>query len=215
MPEETEQETRMRRIDPKLEAIGWKLIKYHESKPLSSYLSHAIEEYPTSNGPVDYALIDQGQLIALVEAKKLGTGPQSVLVQAQRYAQGVKYPTFDFDEFRVPFIYSTNGKVFWFQDLRRSDSRSRKVSGFHTPGALREMLEKDVEACCRWFKDNPNRHPRLRPYQIDANDAVEDAICAGKRQMMLAMATGTGKTYVIVSQIYRLLKSGFAKRILK
>ena len=27
------------------------------SKPLSSYLSHAIEEYPTSNGPVDYALV--------------------------------------------------------------------------------------------------------------------------------------------------------------
>lgn len=77
------------------------------------------------------------------------------------------------------------------------------------------MLGKDVEACCNWFRDNPNRHPRLRPYQIEANDAVEEAICAGKRQMMLAMATGTGKTYVIVSQIYRLLKSGFAKRILK
>jgi type I restriction enzyme R subunit len=57
MTEETEQETRKRRIDHKLEASGWKLIKYHESKPLSSYLSHDIEEYPTSNGPVDYALV--------------------------------------------------------------------------------------------------------------------------------------------------------------
>ena len=54
---ETEQETRKRRIDPKPEATGWKLIKDHESKPLSSYLSHAIVEYPTSNGPVDYALV--------------------------------------------------------------------------------------------------------------------------------------------------------------
>jgi type I restriction enzyme R subunit len=173
MPEETEQETRKRRIDHKLEAIGWKLIKCHESKPLSSYLSHAIEEFPTSNGPVDYALVDRRQIIALVEAKKLGTDPQNVLVQAQRDAQGVREPTFDFDGFRVPFIYSTNGVVFWFQDLRRSDSRSRKVLGFHTPGALREMLGKDVEACCNWFRDNPNRHPRLRPYQIEANDAVE------------------------------------------
>lgn len=76
-----------------------------ESKSLSSYLSHAIEEYPTSNGPVDYALVDQGQIIALVEAKKLGTGPQNVLVQAQRYAQGVRETRFDFDGFRVPFIY--------------------------------------------------------------------------------------------------------------
>jgi len=90
MPEETEQETRKRRIDRKLEAIDWKLIKYLETKPLSSYLSHAIEEYPTSNGPVDYALVDHGQIIALVEAKRLGTDPQNVLVQAQRYAQGVK-----------------------------------------------------------------------------------------------------------------------------
>ena len=214
MPEETERETRKRRIDHKLEAIGWKVIRYNESKPLSSYLSHAIEEYPTSNGPVDYALVESGQIIALVEAKKLGTGPQNVLVQAQRYAQGVKDSTFDFDGFRVPFIYSTNGEVFWFQDVRKPDSRSRKVSGFHTPGALRETLEKDIKASCNWFNGNPNRHPRLRPYQIEANDAVEEAIADGKRRMMLAMATGTGKTYTIVSQIYRLLKSGFAKRIL-
>jgi type I restriction enzyme R subunit len=181
---------------------------------LSSYLSPAIEEYPTSNGHADYALVDNGQIFAVVEAKKVTLGPQNVLVQAQRYAQGVDDSPFNFDGFRVPFIYSTNGEIFWFQDLRRSNSRSRKVSGFHTPGALREILEKDVEACCVWFKEHPNRHPRLRPYQIEANDAVEDAICAGKRRMMLAMATGTGKTYTIVSQIYRLMKSGLAKRIL-
>lgn len=141
-------------------------------------------------------------------------GPQNVLVQAQRYARGVTDSPFNFDGFRVPFIYSTNGEIFWFHDLRTSDSRSRRVSGFHTPGALREMLEKDVEPCCDWFKEQPNRHPRLRPYQIEANNAVEDAICAGKRRMMLAMATGTGKTYTIVSQIYRLMESGLAKRIL-
>ena len=52
MPEDTERGTRKWRIDHKLEAIGWKVIKYHETKPLSSYLSHAIEEYPASNGPV-------------------------------------------------------------------------------------------------------------------------------------------------------------------
>ncbi|NOR78037.1 MAG: hypothetical protein GQ523_06385 [Methanophagales archaeon] len=92
MTEETEQETRKRRIDHKLEAIGWKLIKYHESKHLSSYLSHAIEEYPTSNGPVDYALVDQGQIIAVVEAKKLGTGPQNVLVIIFVIAFGIAQP---------------------------------------------------------------------------------------------------------------------------
>jgi len=214
MPDETERETRKKRVDRKLEAVGWEITKYDKSKPLSSYLSNAIEEYPTLTGPVDYALVDHGQILALVEAKRLGIATQSVLSQSQRYSTGVASSPYDFDGFRVPFIYSTNGAIFWFQDLRKSDSRSRTVSGFHTPGALREIFERDAYACCNWFKDNPNTHRGLRPYQIEANDATENAISNGKRRMLLAMATGTGKTYTIVSQIYRLMKSGFAKRIL-
>src|SRR5207253_2786674 len=52
------------------------------------------------------------------------------------------------------------------------------------------------------------------PYQIDANAAVEKAIAERKRQMLVAMATGTGKTFTTVNQVYRLMKSGVAKRIL-
>jgi type I restriction enzyme R subunit len=32
--------------------------------------------------------------------------------------------------------------------------------------------------------------------------------------MLLAMATGTGKTFMTVNEVYRLMKSGVAKRIL-
>jgi len=212
--DETEHETRKNRINRKLEDAGWKVTRYDESKPLSFYSSHALEEYPTESGPADYALVAHGQILAVIEAKRLAVGPQNVLVQAQRYSKGVTDSPFNFEGFRVPFIYSTNGEIFWFQDVRKPDSRSRKVSGVHTLGALKEMLEKNIEPCCEWFKGTPNRQPHLRPYQIEANDAVEDAICAGKRRMMLAMATGTGKTNTIVSQIYRLMKSGLAKRIL-
>ena len=35
-----------------------------------------------------------------------------------------------------------------------------------------------------------------------------------ERQMLLAMATGTGKTFTLVDPIYRLMKAGVAKRIL-
>jgi type I restriction enzyme R subunit len=35
-----------------------------------------------------------------------------------------------------------------------------------------------------------------------------------KRQMLVAMATGTGKTFTMVNQVYRLMKSGVARRIL-
>ena len=60
----------------------------------------------------------------------------------------------------------------------------------------------------------PNNHPLLRPYQFEANTGVEQAIADRKRQMLLAMATGTGKTFTMVNQVYRLMKSGVAKRIL-
>jgi type I restriction enzyme R subunit len=35
-----------------------------------------------------------------------------------------------------------------------------------------------------------------------------------KRQMLIAMATGTGKTFTMVNQIYRLMEAGAAKRIM-
>jgi len=210
----TESATRRDHIDPKLAATGWVVTPYVQNIPIESYTHHAIEEYPTSNGPVDYALVVDGLIIALVEAKKIGVSPNSVLIQAQRYARGVEDSPYDYQGFRVPFIYSTNGKLFYFQDLRLEKSRSREVSGFHTPEALMEYLGRDFNASYSWFQENPNTNPRSRPYQVDANDSIEDALTKNKRHMMVAMATGTGKTFMIVSQIYRLMKSGLAKRIL-
>ena len=76
------------------------------------------------------------------------------------------------------------------------------------------MLSRDFDVECDWFTENPNQHPWLRPYQIDANAAIEEAIAERKRQMLVAMATGTGKTFTLVNEIYRLMKSGVGKRIL-
>ena len=121
---------------------------------------------------------------------------------------------FNFDGLRVPFLYSTNGEVIWFHDVRHPLHRSRRTADFHTPAALQEMLGRDFEHDCRWFASNPNEHHRLRPYQIEANTAIEEAIANRKRQMLIAMATGTGKTFTMVNQVYRLMKSGVARRVL-
>lgn len=50
-----------------------------------------------------------GAPVAVIEAKKLTVGPQNVLTQAQRYARGIAGATTRFGEYRVPFLYSTNG----------------------------------------------------------------------------------------------------------
>jgi type I restriction enzyme R subunit len=206
-----EEATRKRLIEKALHEAGWPVEAYAENK---KYGTAAVSEYETITGPADYVLFHEARAVAAVEAKKLGLGPQNVLVQAQRYARGFRGGDFKFGEFHLPFVYSTNGKAFWFQDLRAENSRSRQVAKFHTPDALEEFLTRDRTSAVGWLENNPNDNQFLRPYQLEAIDSIERALRSGKREMLLAMATGTGKTFVAVSLIYRLLKSGFAKRIL-
>src|SRR5262249_31106543 len=116
--------------------------------------------------------------------------------------------------YRVPFLYSTNGEALWFHDARHKLNASRRLAAFHTPAALLELLARDLATACAWFAAHPNDHPKLRPYQVEANAAVDKALAARKRQRLLAMATVTGKPFTLVNQVYRLLESGVGKRIL-
>ena len=213
-PYEAEAITRRKRIDPRLDAAGWSVVPFVAGKPLVAYDRCAVTEYPTANGPADYALFVGGVILGIVEAKKVTLGPQNVLTQAQRYSEGATGNPLAYGPYHVPFLYSTNGEAIWFADVRHAENRSRQVAGFHTPDALSEMLGRDFPQECAWFAANPNDHPRLRPYQVDANDAIEKAVGERKRLMLAAMATGTGKTLTLVNGIYRLMKSGTAKRVL-
>lgn len=214
MDDESERQTRRKRIDPQLQAHGWRIVPYSPSAPLSLSQNCAIEEYPTANGPADYALCVDGQILGVLEARKISLGPQNVLTQAERYSRGLVNSPLNFAGFRAPFLYSTNGELIWFHDVRYQLNRSRKITQFHPPDALRELFSRDFEANCQWLADNPNNHSRLRPYQIEANSAIEQSITKRKREMLVAMATGTGKTFTLVNQIYRLMKSGVGRRVL-
>lgn len=213
-PKDSEWITRKRLIDPKLKASGWRIVPFELSKPLGSYNRCAIEEFPTDNGPADYALCVDGKIVGKIEAKKLTLGPQEVLRQAERYSRGATASPFDFDGYRVPFLYSTNGEIIWCEDVRNPLNKSYKISAFPTPQALAEKLDRNFDVACQNLTNAPNDHPKLRPYQRDANAAIENAITNRKRQMLVAMATGTGKTFTLVNQVYRLMKAGVAKRIL-
>jgi type I restriction enzyme, R subunit len=216
IPSESNSErlTRKRLIDPKLRAAGWKIISFSPQKSLLNDGPCAIEEFETAYGPADYALYVDGHIVGIVEAKKLTLGPQSVLTQAERYCKGIVDSPFNYRGFRVPFLYSTNGEVIWHHDIRHELSRSHIITQFHTPEALIERLQKDYDTSCQTLLRTANDHPRLRPYQIEANAAIEKAIADRKQQMLVAMATGTGKTFTMVNEVYRLMKSGVAKRIL-
>ena len=54
----------------------------------------------------------------------------------------------------------------------------------------------------------------LRAYQLKAIQEAEAAVMRGQENILLTMATGTGKTRTIRGLIYRFLKSGHFRRIL-
>ncbi len=213
MAHEGEALTRTSRVDPKITASGWKVVPPTTLEKAATLHASAVRELQTLAGPADYALCDDGAVQAVVEAKKVGLGPQEVLVQAERYSKGIPQTPRYQDGYGVPFLYSSNGEITWFHDVRQPLNRSRTVSHFHTPTALQEMMTRDFDGeLGKLAQIPPSQY--LRPYQREANEAIEEAIRQRKRKMLVMMATGTGKTVMTVSEIYRLMKSGVARRVL-
>lgn len=214
MPE-NEWLTRKKRIDTKLVQLGWKICAYREGMDLSVLGHHAVEEFPTASGPADYAMFVGGQLLGFIEAKKVAVNPQNVLEQAKRYAQTTNHGIGEWNGFKVPFIYASNGELVWYADVRHANYSSRQLSQFHTPAAMREGLMSDRNAAFQFLASIPiDQIARLRPYQREAIASIESELQKNRREMLVAMATGTGKTFFTVAQIYRLLRSGAAKRVL-
>ena len=194
---ENERQTRRTRIDPKLVSAGWSVAPFDPARPRRLPACAAVLEYtrpPT--GPADYALVVDGQTARRRRGEEAHPRPaerahpgRALLARHRPTAPSTS------DGFRVPFLYSTNGEVIWFHDVRHPLNRSRKIARFHTPAALRELLARDFDADCDWFAREPERssmrsgRTRSRP-----TTAIEQAIAERKRQMLVAMATGTGKT---------------------
>lgn len=217
MTPEDEKKTRRDRINPRLKAAGWRIVPFQEGKSLDDYgATAAVEEFATDAGPADYALIDQGQFLGVVEAKKLTVGPGGVLPQAERYAAGLKIEgieTYGPKSLKAPFLYSTNGEIIRFHDARDDLNLSREIAEFHSPQALHEQLARNLNEESTKLLNLP-ASSYLRAYQLEANGAIEAEIARRRRKMLVTMATGTGKTVTLVNQVHRLMKSGVARRVL-
>src|SRR5690606_23481243 len=127
-------------------------------------------------------------------------------------------------DFRIPFLFSTNGRPYlqqvaersgiWFLDARRPTNHPRALQGWHSPEGLKELLAQDQAAAEQTLHEMPRRELPLRGYQGEAVEAVESALLQGRRAALVAMATGTGKTRTAVALLYRLLKAGLFRRVL-
>ena len=209
----TPEERARQLIDARLEQSGWVVQDLEKVNPMAS-LGVAVREYPTSTGPVDYALFVDGKPVGVIEAKKDEQGENITVVERQsgRYANSTfKYIT---TEYKIRFAYEATGQLTRFTDYADIKYRSRRVFSFHRPETLLALLAKDDT-----IRNNMKRFPAFdttgfRKCQITAIQNLDASFANNRPKALVQMATGAGKTFTAITAAYRLLKFGKMKRIL-
>ncbi|NPC74033.1 type I restriction-modification system endonuclease [Corallococcus exiguus] len=222
-------------IDKQLRDVGWTAdsgaLTYAKGARPEKGKNLAIAEWPTASGPADYILFVGLIPVAAVEAKRKNIDVSGALQQAKRYSrtfkpdEGLVLPGGPWREFQIPFVFSSNGRPYlrqlatrsgtWFCDLRNPENLGRALDRWYTPEGLIALLKRDEGRAHEQLKNEPfNYDFPLRHYQQAAIQAVEAAIGQGHREMLLAMATGTGKTKTCIALIYRMLKAQRFRRVL-
>jgi type I restriction enzyme R subunit len=225
-------------IDEQLVAAGWSADTasqtYAKGARPQKGKNLAIAEWPTQSGPADYVLFVGLTPVAVVEAKRKNVDVSGSLQQAKRYSRDfgaiadLEMPSVigqGAEAIKIPFAFSSNGRPFlrqlatksgvWFCDLRRTDNLSQPLDGWYTPEGLVALLKRDEAKAHEKLASEPfNYGFALRHYQQAAIKTAESAIHGGQRELLLAMATGTGKTKTCIALIYRLLKAERFRRIL-
>ena len=208
-PEEKARQT----IDEKLIQSGWAIQNMKELN-LSAALGVAVREFPTSTGPVDYALFVDGKPVGVVEAKRdeLGESITDVENQSGRYANSkFKWVKTDYS---IRFAYEATGKIVRFTDYADVKCRSREVFSFHRPETLQKLLKQPDT-----IRNNMKHFPPLdetgfRKCQINAIRNLDNSFAENRPKALVQMATGAGKTFTAITAAYRLLKYGKMNRIL-
>ena len=210
-----EQATR-EEIDKSLEAAGW-VIQDKKRLNLFESLGVAVREMDTDTGPADYMLFINGKACGIIEAKREGTDLGGVSEQSARYStSNVQFiERWVPNEKPLPFLYEATNHEIRFRDERDPQPRSRYIFHFHRPETLKAWLEEGNSLRMRLANDLPELDiTNLRDCQIDAITGIEESLKTAKPRALLQMATGSGKTYTAVTEVYRLAKFTRVKRVL-
>ncbi|MBN2743947.1 MAG: DEAD/DEAH box helicase family protein [Marinilabiliaceae bacterium] len=200
-----EAETRAELIDPHLKACGWGVVEG----------SKILREFPITAGRIqvggarskkltaDYVLVYKGIKLAVVEAKSDQLGVGEGVAQAKQYAQKLSLET----------TYATNGKEVYFICLKTGEERL--VANYLTPDELWDKTFPGTgngqENAMYWreqfanipFEDKSGTW-QLRYYQEIAVKNTLEAVAQNKPQVLLTLATGTGKTSIAFQIVWKL-----------
>jgi type I restriction enzyme, R subunit len=160
-------------------------------------------------GRADYLLQStNGRPLAVIEAKRSAIHPYTAKQQALPLARQIG----------APFIFLTNGELIYFWDYTNDDARI--VNSFYSRRDLERLLHLREEKKPLATIEIPEYYIRqgeqraVRPYQKEAMKALDHSVELGKRQFLMELPTGTGKTDLVCLYLKRLFQAGQAERVL-
>ncbi len=200
-----ESQTRKRLIDGQIQKAGWNIsdkLQVRFEVPASG------NDEDWTDGITDYSLyLPNGEIIAVVEAKKQSRSPHTARQQALIYAENIEQN----QSFR-PLVFLANGNEIWFWDTEEETPRA--VAGFFSREDLTRLLFiKQNKQTLADTLINADISGRL--YQMEAIRRVSKTFDFDKkRRALLVMATGTGKTRTSMGLIDLFLKTNQAQKVL-
>ncbi len=192
-----EQEARAK-IDRLLEQAGWQ------------FTTEVHARGSQRDGFADYILSDsEGVIRALLEAKAAGKHPLAGKEQARDYAHS---------RLNLQYVLLSNGDTHYFWDTRAGNPN--RVLTIPSPEGVarpwgRGPVDRSRLATTAVAADYlPAAGIQMRPYQLAAIAAVQQAAVQGETAFLLEMATGVGKTTVAAALCYLYIATGNAEHIL-
>ena len=190
-------------IDADLLESGWALTETRDRE-------YPVTGMPTAQGQgfVDYVLWgDDGLPLAVIEAKRSQRDPAVGQQQAKLYADCLESMTG-----RRPVIFWSNGYQHWIWD-DAAGYPPRRIAGFLTKDELELMVQRRRTRLP--LKDAVvDKSIVERHYQTRAIRAVGESFEAKRRDALLVMATGSGKTRTVIALVDQMMKRGWVKRVL-
>jgi len=209
-----EQQTRIELIDKMLLQASWNVkdpAQVVEEFDILVDLPEGVHEARTpyeGHRYSDYVLLGKdGKPLAVVEAKKTSRDAAIGREQAKQYCYNIQKQL----GIDPPFCFYTNGIETFFWDL--DNYPPRKVIGFPTRNDL-ERFQYIRRSRKPLTEELINTTIAGRDYQIRAIRSVLEAIEQKKRDFLLVMATGTGKTRTCIALVDALLRGGHTEKVL-
>lgn len=202
--------TRARIIDSLLATANWDVGPGNAS---TAEVGKEVEvkHQPTDSGLgyADYVLWDDnGNPLAVIEAKKTAVDPEQGRHQSKLYADGLEKM-----HGQRPVIFYTNGYDIWMWDDVLGYP-PRKLFGYYSKDSLQYLVSFQRKERQALNSLEPKAEIINRLYQIEAIKRVSERFSDHHRKALIVQATGTGKTRVAIALAELLIRAGWVKRVL-